>query len=232
VQKQRNPFPNRVWRDCGHCHANPRCITGLASSDGGLLTIEEPYTVSIVGLFKKIYGAAGGAGIGLNLATKDNMAAIMPAPHEELGVNSPADLLDSDQDAEGEEDTDLYQLDQELQSAVQKADDAVEDDDEPTAESDFAEENRSGDESAEDVASRDHENDDEFEVSQKLRRGRRGADASKSDGEESDAFENGLDSHSESNSNESDQEAEDWEAESNGKEEDHDGDKIVRSNCM
>ncbi|OKL60091.1 hypothetical protein UA08_04716 [Talaromyces atroroseus] len=166
------------------------------------------------------------------------MAAVMTAPHDELGVNPQTDLLDSDQDAEGEEDTDLYQLDQELQSAVQKADAGhAAEDDEATAESDFAEEIRSGDESAEDAASRDDENDEEFEGSRRLRRGRRGAVFSKSDDEESDpdvAFENGLDAHSgsDSNSNVSDAEPEDWDAESNGKEDEHDGEKISRGNCI
>lgn len=182
------------------------------------------------------------------------MAAIMPAPRDELGPNAHADLLDSDQDAEGEEDTDFHQLDQELQSAVQKADarDAVEDDGEAAGGPEFVEENRS-EASVEDVnddaASQDSENDDgdvdvddddddeDFEGSRRLRPGRRGAGlSSKSDDEESDpddAFENGLDAHSgsDSNSNESDAEAEDWDAESNGKD-DNDGDKIARGNCM
>ncbi|PCG91316.1 Zinc finger, PHD-type [Penicillium occitanis (nom. inval.)] len=171
------------------------------------------------------------------------MAAIMPASHEELGVNSHVDdRVDSDQDAEGEEDTDLYQMDQELQSAVQKADagSAVEED-EPTAESDAAEDDNKSEEEDyadqvnDDAVSRESENDYD-ETPRRPRRGRRSAAiSSKSDDEESDpdvAYGNGdARSDSDSESNASDREAEDWEAESNGNDE-NDADKLIRSNCI
>ncbi|QGA17671.1 hypothetical protein EYB26_005346 [Talaromyces marneffei] len=168
----------------------------------------------------------------------------MPASHEDLGVNSHVDdRVDSDQDAEGEEDTDLYQLDQELQSAVQKADagDAVETD-EPTAESDVADDDNKSEEEEDyaeqvndDVASRESENEYD-ETPQRPRRGRRSAAiSSKSDDEESDldvTYGNGeARSDSDSESNASDREAEDWEAESNGNDE-NDADKLIRSNCI
>ncbi|KUL91359.1 hypothetical protein ZTR_01813 [Talaromyces verruculosus] len=171
------------------------------------------------------------------------MAAIMPASHEELGVSSHVDdRVDSDQDAEGEEDTDLYQLDQELQSAVQKADagSAVEED-EPTAESDAAEDDNKSEEEDyaeqvnDDAVSRESENEYD-ETPRRPRRGRRSvAISSKSDDEESDpdvAYGNGdARSDLDSESNTSDREAEDWEAESNGNDE-NDADKLIRSNCI
>ncbi|EED24378.1 histone acetyltransferase, putative [Talaromyces stipitatus ATCC 10500] len=164
------------------------------------------------------------------------MAAIMPASHEELGVSSHADdRVDSDQDAEGEEDTDLYQLDQELQSAVQKAD--AGDAEEATAESDSGEDNQSEEDYAEQANDDDAVSENEYgiETPRRPRRGRRSAAvSSKADDDESDpdvAFGNG-DAHSDSESNESDGEAEDWEAESNGKDENEDADKLLRSNCI
>jgi histone acetyltransferase SAS3 len=170
------------------------------------------------------------------------MAAIMPASHEELGVNSHVDdRVDSDQDAEGEEDTDLYQLDQELQSAVQKADAGDAAGTDVTADSDAAEDDNKSEEEDyaeqvnDDAVSRESENEYD-ETPRRPRRGRRSAAiSSKSDDEESDpdvAFGNGdARSDSESGSNESDREAEDWEAESNGTDE-NDADKLIRSNCM
>lgn len=165
------------------------------------------------------------------------MTAIMPASHDELSINPQAELVDSDQDAEGEEDTDLYQLDQELQSAVQKAEAGDAAEDEPTAESEVGDDNRSEDESAvvnDDAVSRDSEDDDEIVDSRRPSRVRATGSLSKSDNEESDpdvAFENGLEAHSDSDSvsNESDAEAEDWDVESNEKD---DADKLIRGNCM
>ncbi|RAH43263.1 putative histone acetyltransferase [Aspergillus brunneoviolaceus CBS 621.78] len=49
------------------------------------------------------------------------MPAIVPPVDDDLDNNTPADLVDSEQDAEGEEDTDLYQMDQQLQDAVHRA---------------------------------------------------------------------------------------------------------------
>lgn len=45
----------------------------------------------------------------------------MPPAIEELERDLQADVVDSDQDAEGEEETDLYQMDAQLQNAVHRA---------------------------------------------------------------------------------------------------------------
>lgn len=45
----------------------------------------------------------------------------MPPPIEETERDLQADLVGSDQDAEGEEETDLYQMDAQLQNAVHRA---------------------------------------------------------------------------------------------------------------
>ena len=100
--------------------------------------------------------------------------------------------MDSDQDAEGEEDTDLYQLDQELQSAVQKADagSAIEEE-EPTAESDAAEDDDKSEEGDyseqvnDDAVSRESENEYD-ETPRRPRRARRSAAISSKSDEESD----------------------------------------------
>ncbi|KAL4891928.1 hypothetical protein BDV59DRAFT_60891 [Aspergillus ambiguus] len=47
-------------------------------------------------------------------------ATVAPA-NEDTEMRPPADAVDSDQDAEGEEETDLYQMDQQLQDAVHRA---------------------------------------------------------------------------------------------------------------
>jgi histone acetyltransferase SAS3 len=44
----------------------------------------------------------------------------MPATYNDAMENQEAGVVDSDQDAEGEEDTDLYRMDQQLQGAVHK----------------------------------------------------------------------------------------------------------------
>ncbi|PWY87640.1 hypothetical protein BO70DRAFT_351123 [Aspergillus heteromorphus CBS 117.55] len=49
------------------------------------------------------------------------MPAIVPPATEDPELKTPADMVDSDQDAEGEEETDLYQMDQQLQDAVHRA---------------------------------------------------------------------------------------------------------------
>lgn len=48
------------------------------------------------------------------------MPATVP-PADTTEMRPPADTVDSDQDAEGEEETDLYQMDQQLQDAVHRA---------------------------------------------------------------------------------------------------------------
>ncbi|PYH96266.1 histone acetyltransferase [Aspergillus ellipticus CBS 707.79] len=49
------------------------------------------------------------------------MPAIVPPANDDPELKTPADMADSDQDAEGEEETDLYQMDQQLQDAVHRA---------------------------------------------------------------------------------------------------------------
>lgn len=166
------------------------------------------------------------------------MAAIMAPRHQDLGASShPDERADSDLDAEGEEDTDLYQLDQELQSAVQKADaGSVADEDEATAESDDGAVTKSDQEDYaeppdDEIMSKESDNDDfGNQILQRLRRTRKAASDEQSDPDV--AFEKGdARSDSDSTSNGSDIEGEDWEAESNEKDE-NDADKLIRSNCM
>ncbi|KAF9888097.1 hypothetical protein FE257_009233 [Aspergillus nanangensis] len=49
------------------------------------------------------------------------MPASVAAAHDDTEMRPPPDAVDSDQDAEGEEETDLYQMDQQLQDAVHRA---------------------------------------------------------------------------------------------------------------
>lgn len=60
----------------------------------------------------------------LNLATAATYtmpATLPPASDVPVMDNPPTDVVDSDQDAEGEEETDFYQMDQQLQNAVHRA---------------------------------------------------------------------------------------------------------------
>lgn len=163
------------------------------------------------------------------------MAATMPATHDELTLDAQPPLVDSDQDAEGEEDTDLYQMDQQLQNAVQKAD-ADEDAEDPGSSPEPPlEDNKSYEESAgenEDEVSAPSEDEGVVKAPRLRRRQKRSGDASNSDENEPDLdapFENGSDRHS--SSDESDAEAEDWEVESNERD-DVELDKGPRGNCM
>ena len=49
------------------------------------------------------------------------MTATAPPADDDTEMRPPPDMVDSDQDAEGEEETDLYQMDQQLQDAVHRA---------------------------------------------------------------------------------------------------------------
>jgi histone acetyltransferase SAS3 len=192
-----------------------------------------------VGLFKRIYSAASGAGGRLNLATAVTytMAATVPANHDDLRMNSTTALVDSDQDAEGEEDTDLYQMDQQLQSAVQKADvsDHAEEDG-VGMEQETADTSKSADEEDDDAEEDPSDSDDDEAVGAvKLRKRRLSAEtedlaSDAEDGEADSAFENGSEAKSISDSS-SEAEAEDWEVESNDHDE-IDGAKSSRGNCM
>jgi histone acetyltransferase SAS3 len=167
-------------------------------------------------LFERIYRAASGAGVRLNLATAVTytMAATVPANHEDLRMNS--------------------QMDQQLQDAVHKADvgDQAEED-EAAVESESTDESKSEDEEG----SSESEDDDSVDaIKLRQREIRAGSEDSESDAEEADPdaiFENGSDakSNSDSSSEGSDGEADDWEAESNDRDE-IEADKPGPGNCM
>lgn len=159
------------------------------------------------------------------------MAATVPPANDNPGkLDSPADQIDSDIDAEGEEETDLYHMDQQLQDAVHRAYSGEE-----------AEDN--GD-SADSEAMRDDANSDQLsgdnDETEPVGAVKVPDDEASSDDEDADADadadpafddENDRDaSNAESSEGESEAE-EDWEAESNGGE-DADADIRSRANCM
>jgi histone acetyltransferase SAS3 len=157
------------------------------------------------------------------------MAATVPPANDNPGkLDSPADQVDSDIDAEGEEETDLYQMDQQLQDAVHRAYSGEE-----------AEEN--GD-SADGDAMRDDANSDrqsgDNDETEPVGAVKIPDEDASSEDEDADAdgdpaFEDDNDrdaSNAESSEGESEPE-EDWEAESNGGE-DADADIRSRANCM
>lgn len=156
-----------------------------------------------------------------------------PANDDPGKLDRPVDQVDSDLDAEGEEETDLYQMDQQLQDAVHRAysgEVAEENGDGGVNEealcADAMDEQNGGDDDAEpvgavklpDAGASSDEEDADFEAA---------------DADADPAFEDDND-HDASQSEASDQESEaeeDWEAESNGRE-DIEGDNRSRSNCM
>ena len=161
------------------------------------------------------------------------MAATVPPANDNPGkLDSPADQIDSDIDAEGEEETDLYHMDQQLQDAVHRAYSGEE-----------AEDN--GD-SADSEAMRDDANSDQLsgdnDETEPVGAVKVPDDEASSEEEDADAdadadadpaFEDENDrdaSNAESSEGESEAE-EDWEAESNGGE-DADADIRSRANCM
>lgn len=198
-----------------------------------------------MGFFSKIYRAASGARDTLKLATEVTytMAATAPATYDDTKADPQANMVDSDQDAEGEEDTDLYQMDQQLQDAVHKADSGEhEEDDASQAEhldvpnEDLVENKGKG------VARPRLDEDDEETVpvgAVKLPEGQINSESedAESDADDVDAAfeeesnEDNEKSESGSGSDESDGEEEEWEAESNDGE-DAEGDKSGRGNCM
>ncbi|KAF7160412.1 hypothetical protein CNMCM5623_005967 [Aspergillus felis] len=162
-------------------------------------------------------------------------ATVLPAI-DDPETRPPADMVDSDQDAEGEEETDLYEMDQQLQNAVHQAysgetaevdQDADYDEDEDAEGEPDTELNINGDnDDAEPVgavkmpdAAGSLDNDD--------------AASAAADAEDDPAFENPSDSDAPAASpSSSESEAdEDWEAESNSRE-DAEVDTTVRGNCI
>ncbi|KAJ5109003.1 hypothetical protein N7456_005678 [Penicillium angulare] len=163
------------------------------------------------------------------------MAATVPPANEDPGQLDPppADQADSDLDAEGEEETDLYQMDQQLQNAVHRA----------YSGEDGEENNASGVEEAKSPSARRAQNsgdNDETEPvgavklpnddSSSVDEDAESATAGTADGDGDPAFEEEHEREV-SESSESESEAEEWEAESNGHE---DGDAEIRShtNCI
>lgn len=159
------------------------------------------------------------------------MAATVSPVNERGKLDPPADQVDSDLDAEGEEETDLYQMDQQLQDAVHRA-----------YNGEVAEEN--GDSSAEvETARADAQSDQDGgdnDETEPVGAVKLPDNEGSSEDEDADfetaadadpAFEANDREASDAESSESESEAEDWEAESNGRE-DADTDIRSRATCM
>ena len=176
-----------------------------------------------------------------NLATAVpyTMPATLPPANDVPEVdNPPTDMMDSDQDAEGEEETDFYQMDQQLQYAVHRAYSG-----EVAAEESMMnnDEDRDADGEPDVEAILDGDNDetepvgavklpDEAAQSSDNDEGDEDADAD-ADAEADPAFENQSAAGSSSSSQGSDAEEEEWEGESNIHEDAELG-NILRNNCM
>ena len=161
----------------------------------------------------------------------------LPPANDDPEPKTPADMMDSDQDAEGEEETDLYQMDQQLQDAVHRAftgeaaEDAATDDpgDDQDAE---------GEPDTELILDGD-QNDAEPVGAVKLPENGSAVDdeeaaSGAADADADPAFDNQSDSDQEaSRSSSSSQESDDeeWEGESNDHE-DAEAETLVRGNCM
>ncbi|EAW10532.1 putative histone acetyltransferase [Aspergillus clavatus NRRL 1] len=166
-------------------------------------------------------------------------ATVLPAV-EEPEARPPADLVDSDQDAEGEEETDLYEMDQQLQNAVHQAySGEVADEDQ---DADYDEDlDAEGEPDTELTINGDNQNQGAesvgpVNVPDERRSVENNEDvvSATADGEGDPVFDNQSDSDasaSSSSSSESDAGEEEWEAESNGRE-DAEGDQPVRGNCI
>ena len=168
-----------------------------------------------------------------NLATAVpyTMPASLPPANDVPEVdNPPTDMMDSDQDAEGEEETDFYQMDQQLQYAVHRAEESMDNNDvdrdadgEPDVEAildgDNDETEPVGAVKLPDEAAQSSDNDEDEDAD---------ADA---DAEADPAFENQSAAGSSSSSQGSDAEEEEWEGESNIHEDAELG-NILRNNCM
>lgn len=157
-----------------------------------------------------------------------------PVNDERGKLDPPADQVDSDLDAEGEEETDLYQMDQQLQDAVHRAynGEVAEENGDSGAEGETARADAQDDEDGGD-------NDETEPVGAVKLPDREGssededAEFETADADADPAFEEDSDREaSDAESSESESEAEeDWEAESNGRE-DADTDIRSRATCM
>ncbi|KAJ5202747.1 hypothetical protein N7449_004826 [Penicillium cf. viridicatum] len=164
------------------------------------------------------------------------MAATVPPANDEPGkLDPPVDPTDSDLDAEGEEETDLYEMDQQLQDAVHRAYTGEVDEDGP-------EEGANGNNSSVNGLNGEEEDDDDDNDEAepvgavKLPDDDAGSEEDYAESETADAdadpgFEANDRDASEPESSDHESEAEDWEAESNGGE-DVETDIRSGSNCL
>jgi histone acetyltransferase SAS3 len=164
------------------------------------------------------------------------MPATASPADDDTAMRPPADVVDSDQDAEGEEETDLYQMDQQLQDAVHRAY-SVEVAEE--VDSTGREEDKDADgEQDSDVDLNGDNNETEPVGAVKLPKGRPSlgnGDAVDADGDT--AFENQSDSDQDasgtgSSSRDSDEDDEEWDGESNDRDDVEVDNHTVRGNCM
>lgn len=171
--------------------------------------------------------------LNLAVAVTFTMAATVPPANDEPGkLDPPVDPTDSDLDAEGEEETDLYEMDQQLQDAVHRAYTGEVDEDGP-------EEGADGNNSS--VNGLNGEDDDDNDEAEpvgavKLPDDDVGSEEDYAESETADAdadpgFEANDRDASEPESSDHESEAEDWEAESNGGE-DVETDIRSGSNCL
>lgn len=162
------------------------------------------------------------------------MAATVPPVDEHAGKLGPsADPMDSDMDAEGEEETDLYDMDQQLQDAVHRAfNGEVAEEDGDSAVGEIArdanrEQNGGDNDETEPVGAVKLPDEDGSESSEG-----EDADYEAVDADADPAFDEDNDREaSESDSSDASEAEEDWEAESNGRE-DADTDIRSRATCM
>ncbi|KAJ6155157.1 hypothetical protein N7470_005723 [Penicillium chermesinum] len=159
------------------------------------------------------------------------MAAKGPPDNEDPGqLDPPIDQIGSDLDAEGEEETDIYQMDQQLQDAVHRSysgedKEDGEDDDYPDAE---ARDEYNGGE----VRSNSAENEETAPVGAVKLPESENSSSEDEDADGDPAFEENERQASEHSESESEAE-EEWEAESNGPEDDDaEADIRSRTNCI
>jgi histone acetyltransferase SAS3 len=160
------------------------------------------------------------------------MAATVPPTNDERGkLNPPVEAADSDLDAEGEEETDLYEMDQQLQDAVHRAYTGEADEDGP-------DEVTSGKNARHTLNGEDDGDNDEAEPVGAVKLPNQDAvseedyaESETADADGDPVFEENERDASEAESTDHESEAEDWEAESNGRE-DADVDIRSRANCL
>lgn len=176
-------------------------------------------------------GDSGTAIINLATVLTHPVLAAMPPAIEELERDLQEEVVDSDQDAEGEEETDVYQMDAQLQDAVHRAysvDIAEQNKDEPPGNGQPAGEADAEGEPEDEANAGGHTEEAEPVGAVKLPddASSGGEDAASDAADADPAFQNDP-----SSSEASDAEGEAWEGESNGRE-DAEADNCGRGNCM